>query len=146
MTLWPSNSQWRNTTTGVAGQLRIESLPCLLAARDIAPRAASTCSPYRIGICVDFHLPACMVEARSIFSDRRSCVAPTLMECPLILTTSSAARLIHRPTRLKISAIISTCSRGPIVLRPTRLRNITPSPSSAVFIHCCRCPTVSRDR
>lgn len=77
------------------------------------PLAGSTCSPYRIGTAVDFHRPACMTEARSIFGANKSCVAPTRIECPLIADTSSADIPTYRPTRLKMSATISAFI-GPI--------------------------------
>jgi hypothetical protein len=41
------------------------------AALAIPPRAARTSSPYRIGIRVDFHLPASITDARSIFNASR---------------------------------------------------------------------------
>lgn len=52
--------------------IHLMSLPCAAAARAIPPRAARTCSPYRIGIRDDFHLPACMIDAKSILSASRS--------------------------------------------------------------------------
>src|SRR5450631_1793307 len=49
---------------------RVQSTPrpCAFAMRAIPPRPACTSSPYRIGITVVFHRPACITEARSIFS------------------------------------------------------------------------------
>jgi len=46
------------------------------------PREASTFSPYRIGMRVSRHVPACITELRSMFSARRSCAAPTRAEWP----------------------------------------------------------------
>jgi hypothetical protein len=40
------------------------------------PLCANTFSPYRIGILVSFHRPACITDAISIFSASKSCAAP----------------------------------------------------------------------
>ena len=109
------------------------------------PRPANTYSPYRIGIRFVFQRPACITEAKSIFSASRSCVAPTRIECPLTCATLSAGILIHAATRLNAWAIASTLSRSPIlplpsasvvaVPRPITRLNAAPSLISAACFH-----------
>jgi hypothetical protein len=59
------------------------SLPGASAARAIPPLAAGTFSPYRIGIRFDFHHPASITHAKSMFKANKSCVAhPHRMPTP----------------------------------------------------------------
>jgi hypothetical protein len=51
---------------------RIQLRFWILAARAIPPRAANTFSPYRIGMRVSLHLPACITDAISIFNANKS--------------------------------------------------------------------------
>ena len=57
-----------------------EFLPCASANLAIPPRTANTCSPYLMGMRFVFHRPACMTDAKSMFSANRSCVTPTQIE------------------------------------------------------------------
>src|SRR5260221_7587382 len=57
-----------------------------------------------MGTLLDFHRPACMTDARSIFRVNRPCVAPTLTECPLTPLTSFGSIFTSAATRLKVSA------------------------------------------
>jgi hypothetical protein len=50
----------------------VQARPCAFAARAIPPLLAKTFSPYRIGIGVSFHLPACITELNSMFNASKS--------------------------------------------------------------------------
>jgi hypothetical protein len=120
--------------------------PCALAVRAMPPRPAWTSSPYRIGIAVVFHRPACITEARSMLSASISCVAPTRIECPLTCRISSSVIPTNSATRLNVCAMASTWSRGPILPRPINLRNTAPDLIPDTLSQPCRYSTVSGDK
>ena len=64
----------------------------------MAPLDARTPSPYRIGIRVDLHRPACITDPKSMFNANKFCAAPTLTEWSLTWGTCFAGIPIHRAT------------------------------------------------
>jgi len=89
------------------------SLPCSLAALAIPPRAAMTCSPYRIGIRTVFYRPSRMTDAKSTLRAKTSCVAPTRTECPLTPSMASAGSSRYRATALNARDTASGLNRPP---------------------------------
>jgi hypothetical protein len=119
-----SSSRWElnRTLSSILRATRVivvHTRPCCFAALAIAPLLASTSSPYRIGMRVDFHRPACITDPRSIFSANKSCAASTRTEAPLIWLTCFAGIPIHRAALLYISATMSACSLSPTLPLPT---------------------------
>jgi hypothetical protein len=95
-----------------AGNLLV--LPVFSAARAMPDRVASIFSAYCKGIRVDLQPPAWVIAARSIPSAERSCVAPTLVECPLTCSTNRSGIPIHCATRLNIGAMLPGFNGPPI--------------------------------